>query len=395
MRIVSVSSSNPSATAAIDEVASHINQGLPDGADWLVVFPSVGYDIDEVASTVAARLPGVPTHGATSCLGVMTEAGFCSDQGVGLGAFAISDPDGDYGVAAVEIGDSPEAAAEEAILTAIANAGRHGEPPALVWLSGVPGAEERLIAGIHNTIGSHVPIAGGSSADNTIAGEWRQFDESGTHSNAVVISVLYPSTRVHHSFHSGYLPTDTTGTVTEAHGRRIISIDSRPAGEVYAEWSQGAIDDATPQGGTILAESTMWPLGRKVDDAGDNYVLAHPATLYVDGSMDLFADVAVGDVLTLMQGSPTSLVARAGRVATSALSSGGVTADVIAGALVVYCAGCMLAIQDTMDEVAHEMATALTDAPTLGTFTFGEQGCFIGGDNYHGNLMISVVAFES
>ena len=164
MRIGSASSSNPSATAAIDEVTSQIDQQLPDGADWLVVFPSVGYDIDEVASTIAARSPGVPIHGATSCLGVMTETGFCSDQGTGLGVFAISDPDGDYGVAAVEIGDNPEAAAEEAVLTAIAKAGRHGEPPALVWLSGVPGAEERLITGIHNTIGSHVPVAGGSSA---------------------------------------------------------------------------------------------------------------------------------------------------------------------------------------------------------------------------------------
>ena len=66
----------------------------------------------------------------------------------------------------------------------------------------------------------------------------------------------------------------------------------------------------------------------------------------------------------------------------------------IAGALVVYCAGCMLTVQDDMARVADVIAEALGEAPFLGTFTFGEQGCFVGGENHHGNLMISVVVFQ-
>ena len=47
-----------------------------------------------------------------------------------------------------------------------------------------------------------------------------------------------------------------------------------------------------------------------------------------------------------------------------------------------------------MEEVATEVREALGGKPFLGAFTFGEQGCFTGGESHHGNLMISVVVFE-
>ena len=106
-------------------------------------------------------------------------------------------------------------------------------------------------------------------------------------------------------------------------------------------------------------------------------------------------DCRAGDLGHRRRGTADSLVSRAGRVATSALRSGGIDASSVAGGLVVYCAGCMLAVQEEMDGVVQQMRAALGDAPFLGTFTFGEQGCFVGGDNYHGNLMISVVVFEA
>ena len=46
-----------------------------------------------------------------------------------------------------------------------------------------------------------------------------------------------------------------------------------------------------------------------------------------------------------------------------------------------------------MTEVSSGLARSLGNKPFLGNFTFGEQGCFVGGTNHHGNLMISVVVF--
>ena len=95
----------------------------------------------------------------------------------------------------------------------------------------------------------------------------------------------------------------------------------------------------------------------------------------------------------LMEGTEDNLVHRAPRVAENALEMARLDKQHISGALVIYCAGCMLTVQERMTEVADGLREALGGKPFLGTFTFGEQGCFIGGSNHHGNLMISVVVF--
>jgi hypothetical protein len=136
-------------------------------------------------------------------------------------------------------------------------------------------------------------------------------------------------------------------------------------------------------------------LGRAVGSAGGlpYYRLSHPETLKKDGSLTLFASVEEGEKIALMEGSIDSLVKRAGRVASAALSAGGMRAEDASGALLIYCAGCMLAVREQMSDVVVSVNEVLKGKPFLGMFTFGEQGCFIGGENRHGNLMMSVVVF--
>jgi hypothetical protein len=85
------------------------------------------------------------------------------------------------------------------------------------------------------------------------------------------------------------------------------------------------------------------------------------------------------------------LIERAGRAAQviERLPGG---ADSLAGGLMVYCAGCMLAVDDEMPNVAREVGNSMGGAPFVGCFTFGEQG-FMADRNMHGNLMISAIAF--
>jgi len=54
----------------------------------------------------------------------------------------------------------------------------------------------------------------------------------------------------------------------------------------------------------------------------------------------------------------------------------------------------MFTVKQRMDEVVSNLRSALgEETPFLGAFTFGEQGCFFGGENRHGNLMVSLVLF--
>lgn len=65
----------------------------------------------------------------------------------------------------------------------------------------------------------------------------------------------------------------------------------------------------------------------------------------------------------------------------------------VAGGLVIYCAGCRLAVGDELDAVRQQLNEAFDGAPNVAAFTFGEQGCLLGGENHHDNLMISAAVF--
>ena len=58
------------------------------------------------------------------------------------------------------------------------------------------------------------------------------------------------------------------------------------------------------------------------------------------------------------------------------------------------CAGCMMAVQNEMEEVVRQFREALGGQPFLGLHTFGEQGCALLGENTHANLMMSIIVFE-
>lgn len=367
----------------------------PTPPDFLAVYASAAHDIAAVRAVVADT-GAAAVHGGTSCLGVMAGGRMIAEEGSGIGLFALWDADGAFGTGLTELGDDPRDAAREATIAALEAAGRQGEAPELVWLTAAPGAEEALIAGIEDVVGSGTPILGGSAADNDLSGSWAVFDRESVARSGVAVSVLFPSQPLASAYQSGYVPTETSGIATRVEGRRVAEIDGRPAREVYSGWTGGSVGAGTGQAPLpILSESTFHPLGRHVGDVAGVpfFLLAHPATAHDDGSIDLFADVEPGERLTLMTGSAESLVRRAGRVAALAAGQGGIEGRDIAGALVIFCGGCMLAVRERMDEVAAEVDSALGGAPSLGIFTFGEQGPVLGERNRHGNLMISCVAF--
>ena len=146
-----------------------------------------------------------------------------------------------------------------------------------------------------------------------------------------------------------------------------------------------AIDDLCSHGDASLAEGEI--------DGVPMFVLSHPAMVGPDGDLTLFTDIAVGDQVMLMRGSPESLVKRAAAVVDDACGAGGWARGETEGGLVIYCGGCMLHVRDRMGEVAEQIGKAMHGAPFLGAFTFGEQGAIVDSSNRHGNLMVSGLMF--
>ncbi|MEM9550572.1 MAG: FIST N-terminal domain-containing protein [Pseudomonadota bacterium] len=392
MQIHTLGSTKTDTVAAFADLRNEILATCPDPS---FVFAAVNatHQPDAVKNELAS-LGAAAVHAATSCLGAMTNAGDLTQDGSGLALFAISDPDGDYGTGFRSVTGNARDAARLATKAALEDAGRAGEIPDVIWVTATPGQEEEVLSGIEDVIGAEVPIIGGSAADNSVSGDWYVMTSEEAGDQAVVVSALFPSTEVTFAYLNGYAPTQHTGTVTKVDGRRLIEIGGRPAMEVYDEWTDTTF--ATPAAGTaenILSTATLWPLGREVSRFQDiaNYLLAHPAIANSDGSIDLFADLDEGEIVTQMTGTSEALAERAERVARQSLPRPGAE---IAGALMVYCGGCMLSIRDRMNVVLDGTRSALGDAPFLTHFSFGEQGRVVGGGNRHGNLMISCLVFS-
>ncbi len=393
MKMATASSTASSTEVAFAETLSALRASLGSEPDHLFLSYTEGHDLGELARATAALPSSVRVHGSSSCLSVMTAAGVHGAPGPGLALVGIADAQGAYGAAAEPIGESPRAAATRAARRAMEDAGRAGKPPTLFWLTAPLGVEEQVLCGIEDAVGADVPVFGGTSAADSLDGALSQLGRGQAHRDAVLLSALYPSGEVAHAFGSGYAPTEHRGWVTRSEGRRVPEIDGQPAAEVYNRWT-GGMFAAQLGGGSIGAESALCPLGRPSGWAGKvpQFLLIHPNAVDKDNALTFGVHISEGDELVLMKGSRGGLLDRIQSVAGAALASARPSFQP-QGALVIFCAGCMLAVRDDIGRVVQGMTAALGTTPFLGTFTFGEQGCFVRGKNQHANLSIAVVLF--
>ncbi len=363
----------------------------------ILVHSSCAYDNKAVLTRLSVLAPGIPLQGGTSCMGIMTEEGIHSENQLGLGVLGFFDPEGSYGVGIARIEDDPGDATTYALIEALEQAGRPGELPVAVVITSCPGNEESIIRAIEKYLGADVPVLGGTSADNDMTGQWQQFANNSVCRDGISVAVLFPSGDVSYAFHSGYEPTVHRGTATRVKGRIIHEIDDRPAAVVYNEWTDGLIEDALEGGGSLVPVASLTPLGQPVGQVGGvtYYKLSYPVASLPDKGLQLFAEIQQGSEILLMKGTPESLLRRAGRVAKAAIDNALFPDSNIEGALMCFCTGCMLVVRDRMEQTFSDLQNVLQGKPFLCTFTLGEQGCFIGGENRHGNLMIATLLLGS
>lgn len=395
MKLASGWSTNPDPAKASDEAFEMILKKLGALPHLMFIHGSSDYDNEALLARLGYLAPGVPLQGGTSCMGVITEEGFHTGDGLGLGILGLFDPDGSYGVGIARQGDDPAKAATSALSQALEQAGRPGELPAAIVMTSCPGHEEITIRAIEAYIGTTVPILGGTSADNDMSGRWQQFCNNSVFHDGISIAVLFTSGDVSYSFHSGYEPTHHSGEATRVSGRVLHEINGMPAAAVYNEWTDGLIGETLHHGGSLVPATTFSPLGHPVGHVGgiSYYKLSYPVAVLPDKGLELFAEIQQGGEVVLMKGTPDSLASRAGRVVKAAIDAAPFTHDDTEGALVLFCAGCMLAVQDRMDQIVSGLKNILKNKTFLCSFTLGEQGCFIGGENRHGNLMIATLLF--
>jgi hypothetical protein len=368
--------------------------------EYVIVFSSIRYDskklLKEVRKLVGSR---AQIYGGTSCVGVITRDGIHKN---GLTIMLIASRKISFGVGGIEKTKtiSPQKMGKQAILQAIKNARKERkDKPDIILTTPYPGEEEKIIEGIKEVVGAQVPIIGGSSGDNEIKGEWRQFCNDKVFKSGISLTAIYSDVKIGWAYESGYITTKHKGIVTKAKGRTIYEIDNRPAALVYNEWTDGAIIGELKGGRVwgIIEKSTFYPLAKIFRGKGGEIynVSIHPLSVNgTDKSLDVFADVEKGEELMLLHGNWEILLNRSVSTPQKALLQGKISPEDVAFGIWTFCAGTMLVIpEDELPKMPLLINDVVKNCPWIGTFTFGEQGFLIGVGPVHGNLVSSMVVF--
>ncbi len=392
------------ATAAADE-----QQAIRETLDQLrakagsaairggLLFHTIGYDAAQLQALLREGLPGVPLLGATECAGTgVTGGGF--KTGKSLVGWWLAGDGFRFGVAAAEKLGDPVALGRQLANRALEAGGFGASQARFAIVNPTPGDEESILHGLYTELDRRVAIIGGSAADNDLSGQWRVWTHDFVSGNGVAVALCDWPWRIAINYQSGYLPTTKRGKVTRAEGRVIHEIDGQPAAEVYDTWLGGKLDSFLRDGGTVLGHTTMNPLGvtRGLFGGIEAYVLAHPERVIVpEKALRLFTRIKEGEEVVMMSTSPEALVARGANVARLALSRAGLQPEQIVGGLLVYCAGCMLAIQDKMPHLFADFERTIGGVPYVAYFPYGEQGCVLPRQVDHGNLMACVLLLSA
>nr|WP_086940099.1 FIST N-terminal domain-containing protein [Thaumasiovibrio occultus] len=389
MLIATSGSDHRNTETAIDQAVTSLKREL-SAPDFILVYHTQDHDGEEVRRKLTQHFPHSTLLGCTSSRGVLDNQAYYANPALAL--WGCSDPDGAFG-SAINHYYAGQAfqTAQRSIKEAIEQSGRLGELPSLVLLHATPGDEEEIIAGIESVIGTSVPILGGSAADENIAGRWSILNEHQSLNKGIAIAAIYPNCEISLSFHSGYAATQYSAVATAVENREVIELNGRPAADVYLEWMQATHSDLDSD---FFSDAGMHPLGRAVGEINGMayYKLSHPFEITHRRGIRLFAGINQDERVYFMTGTQERLIKRAGKVIDSALGVGCTNLPV--GGIAFYCAGCMLQVEEKLPQVGRFMYTAMHEMPFICPFTFGEQGQFIGGENAHGNLMISAVLFH-
>ncbi|WP_375754021.1 FIST signal transduction protein [Vibrio sp. HN007] len=397
MQLHSCFSHNRSESEAVAEIAKKLGSDRPA---FIVCYYTEEYSVPLLSSALSGTFSESIIQGCSSFQGVVTDEGYHEGPVVAILAFFDNSQLAGFG-SALEHFPAKECSqqdiselAQKTLDRAIEQANRIGELPSLVILHSTIGHEEGLVESIESRLGGNVNLIGGSAADNNLENKWSILCDNQYSHSGLSVSVLYSSVQSSTAFSSGHFPTDFQGIATKTSGRTLLEIDGENASDVYSNWVKAHFSKVVEEG-DYKKLTAIYPLGRVAGEVfGSPYFkLSHPLDITPDG-IPLFTNIDEGDRVHLLAGGKEQLIKRAGMVTQSAINAHPTDISLFGG-VNIFCAGSMSIILDKADKVYESMAKAYGNHPFICPFTFGEQGCFINGENAHGNLMVSSAIFYS
>ena len=307
---------------AVNEAVSMMLGKLKSTPDIVFLYPSTAYQKEKVVKEVRRLLPETKLLGDTAPAGVITDAGYFLDRPQSMAILGVSIPEVTWGVGAASIEKiPPREAAKEALLEAIADAGREvTEKPNFIILAPTIGTEIESLKGIAEVVGEKVPVFGAHAADVHVEGgkvtdvllhseKVGTFAGDEIYTAGISLAVVYTDLKAVTYLEHGFEITEKGGKITKAEGPRLIEIDNRPAAEVYNEWLGGALDaevknpEKARTADIVYKTVPNWLAKKTKTLAGEDYYFTTmPVAILPDLSLILEIEVEEGDEIYLARG---------------------------------------------------------------------------------------------
>jgi hypothetical protein len=365
----------PEPRAAASQLFDQAKRGLEGKPTLAILISTVDYNLDTLVGEVQKCVGDTPLWGGTSSSGVFTSQGWITgEKGAAALLLLAGRP---AGVGGAIVGSDPLAAAKAAVSQALKQAG--GSAVAFLTLP-VMGQEDQLLEAIQQ-LAPNTPVVGGSSSEHGPAGSMRQFANGKVLQGGYSVAAI-GGKKAGYVFMNGYKPTGKKAVITAATGRRLITLDGRPALEVYQEWSGLPKDQIT--GGNILIASTRRPLVLLLKG---QEISCHPVSGNEDGSIDTAVTQPVGATIEFRENSTDGMIEDAATAVSAAARQVSEPSTVILS----HCGGRALALGDRIGEIVPQVNKVVGQVPWIGFLAFGEQGNVLLDQPMHANLSLSAL----
>jgi hypothetical protein len=370
---------------AIEAIVAQCEEAL-DGARPTAGLLFSTFDVDPAPMLAGVReaYPDIELVGSTSIGEMSSTLGFREDS-VTLGLFASDTVRMAAGYATGVVAD-PVGAAQRALAQARAKSDL--EPRVCITLPSVAvGDPTPLLRALRRELGNDVPLLGGGSGPRLVGDAQlaRQFFGDQILQDAVTVLLFSGPLSVSFGIDNGWRPVGRTGTVTDASGFTIRTIDDEPA-VVFYEHYLGANAKPTPANPLAVFDGDSDRFHLRVA------LKADPAT----GAIEVAGDVSVGSPVRLTV-AVIDDVFDGTRSAVQQALKGFPSADTPEAALVFSCAIRKLVLGTRtgteLDITRRELGPTV---PICGLYCYGEIAPLdTGATRFHNETIVTVLLGEA
>ncbi len=357
--------------------------------DFLMVFLTVGHDIDQVIRGLYSITGEVPLCGASGA-GVITNRG-CDEAIHSIGVMAMKAASVRFSTFLFPgLSTDPVGIGEDIARHVKESGAKPGEPQLLVLLpDGFTINADAVYKGIARELGYHIDIVGGTAGNDHQISKTFQLCGSRVASDSIAGGLLCGDFTYQIGVSHGSKPVGLLRTVTRARSNVIYEIDGNPALDLLASFI-GA--ERIKDFGSSL---NMFELGEAFDGKGYSQDILNRGIISVDeneGSITLAVEIAEGAKVRISHRDDELVLQRTREKAREILDAMKRPDD---GAYWFFeCDGRgsqLFGEHDT--DVEALLGVTGRDKPILGFYTFGELAP-VAGKNYFHNYTAVFVGIE-